>query len=293
MIISVILVQFLLILWLSSWAVGDYLNNQYVKAYVDSTFQSMIWIFGALFLVIIMGSVLGLVVRRSRHMKTLELVGTSPTTHTPTPTVIHKTMTRGESPSVVSVSSVGTVTEAPKPTVELHPAVAALKAELSDARMSLGLASVTTGSPMPAGPAQKFEDQRSSPVIPSQLQTLQTSPPRPTSPVLGQSTSSTVIRPNAPSPGQNGPTVQGYRPPPSTIIRPMLPSAPPSQHLSPPLPRALGPNPGPAQSVAPGSQQQPSSSTPKDVSTVITGIMPPLKKKAEQSSQTGQNGSQQ
>ncbi|MBO0888619.1 hypothetical protein J2P12_05910, partial [Candidatus Bathyarchaeota archaeon] len=71
--VSIILFQTLLILWLSLWAVEDYLNNQYVKAYVDGIVQAEGWVFGLLAFVGVLGSALSLVVRRKHSAKTIEL----------------------------------------------------------------------------------------------------------------------------------------------------------------------------------------------------------------------------
>src|SRR5438093_5947051 len=69
-VMSIILFQTLLIVWLSVWAVEDYLNNAYVRAYVDLSIQTEGWILGVLAFIGVLGSVMGLVVRRNRHAST-------------------------------------------------------------------------------------------------------------------------------------------------------------------------------------------------------------------------------
>ncbi len=297
--ISIILFQSLLIVWLSSWAVGDYLNNQYVRAYVNLTIQTDSWLIGTVFLVGILGSSAGLVLRRKRHSaNTLGIVSTHSKIPKPTlATASAKTTAQpmasskpGAQPSVTSVSF-------SKPSTELHPAVAALKADLSEARMSLGLASVATGGG--TSPATKPEDHE---IAAPQRPAVMNSPlfgPRPQTSAPSQTQPTTTIQP-AP---HSTPTSLNPRPLPPTVIRPMAPPSPsgPSatgqimpllkvENSSPPTPRPVGllPRPQTAQAM------------PKDVSTVITGIMPSQQqqspqqqKKKESESSDGQSNSQQ
>src|SRR5690349_10210001 len=171
--VSIIVVQTLLIFWLTSWAVGDYLNNQYVRAYVNLTIQADAWMIGAIVLVGILVPSMGLVLRRRRHA-TLALGVTHTQSRIPRPTLAvagslrptqaaasSKASTQSVMSSNVSARSPSTAFSAPS--TELHPAVAALKADLSEARLSLGLASVTTSpgrTPSPSAPVGKFEDQK-------------------------------------------------------------------------------------------------------------------------------------
>src|SRR5216117_4615605 len=179
-VMSIILFQTLLILWLSVWAVEDYLNNAYVRAYVDLSIQTEGWILGVLAFIGVLGSVMGLVVRRNRHASTtLDLATTETTVPISTPVTMITPPTSS------------------KPSVELHPAVAALKAELSERRMSLGLESVAVGSDRNAAPAAGFAGQRT--VAGTQ------STPKMRSPVIGP-------RPQ--------PTVPGVVP--ATVVRPTM-----------------------------------------------------------------------
>jgi hypothetical protein len=284
--ISIIFFETLLIIWLLSWVVGDYLNNQYVRSYVNTTVQADSWIIGTLALLGIVGSSAGLVLRRKRRAaKTLGMVSThsriprptltiTPTKTTSQPMISSKATTQ---PTVTSASS--------KPSSELHPAVAALKADLSEARLSLGLASVTTGQGL-AGPASpitaRFEDSKPS----FATQTTVQHPP-----AISQTSQPITTNPN--------PQPMPARPTPPTVIRPMAPPAPsrpagtgqPMPLLkvesgTPPTPRPVG--------LLPRPQTPPT--TARDVSTVITGIMPDQQqqqKKKESESSTGKTGSQQ
>lgn len=304
---SLIVFQSLLIIWLSSWAIGDYSNNQYVRAYVDSTVQSLVWVFGSVVIIGVIGSVLGLIVRRRRG-SSLELVGVSP--KVPVSTPMPKSMASVSrvslhvsrpspvpAPSVTTVSATGTSVTAPKPAVELHPAVAALKAELSEARMSLGLASVTTGPQTIMGPANRFDDQRSPQGAPTRPQMANPSnmPSRPLNPAMSQTPPPTVIRPMAP-PNSNPnvtPTLAVRPPTPPTVIRPMIPASGQSvQPMTSPMFRPAAPSQKTPQPVGVPSRPETTALTPKDVSTVITGIMPVIKKKEEQASSTEQNNTQ-
>lgn len=269
--ISIILAQMLLIFWLASWAVGDYLNNQYVRAYVNLTVQSDAWMIGLLAFVTVLGSSIELVLKRRKHEgPTLEI--SSKQSRLPKPAI-------PAMPGKLNVQP----SPSPKPSTELHPAVAALKADLSEARLSLGLASVTTGT---AGPTTssttqptKFEDQR---------QTVGAQSPPVSRPFLP---------PNVQPATSNQQTFSaGPRPLPPTVIRPMASQSPSGPTpLRPPMPILnVQANPSPTPKpvgLLPRPEQVPAN-TAKDVSTVITGIMPVQQdKKKEQDSSSNQTGS--
>ena len=253
---SIIMFQTLLIGWLSLWAVEDYLNNAYVRAYVDLSIQTQGWLLGVLAFTGVLGSVMTLVVRRNRRASnSLEPVSTGTTTPISTPVPV-------PGPAMSS-----------KPGVELHPAVAALKAELSERRMSLGLESVAAGPERNAGPSEGFGGQRamigtrSSQVIQSPM-----AGPRPQPAILG------TIPPAV------------KRPIPPTVIRPMLPSrgsVVPSQ-TAPVLKIDRGTAPVQAE---PGPGPRPE--VPRDVPSVVTGVLPVQEKKKDSDSQTGQSTPQQ
>lgn len=293
---SVILVQTLLVVWLSSWVIGDYLNNQYVRAYVNLTIQADAWMIGTLALVGVVGSSMGLVLRRKRHAaQTLGMTSTQSkiprpslaTANIPRPSLAIASTKASSTPSPTPISSpnVGVLSgQSLKPSTELHPAVAALKADLSEARMSLGLASVTTNAQRPTGPASpatKFEDQKpifGTPSTPVQHPILSPAPQQiashpPQSSMFNRPLPPTVIRPMAP------PTAGGTLPPAQTMPTLKIEGGPPST----PRPVGLLPRPEPVQATA------------KDVSTIITGFMPvqQQQKKKESDSPNGQTNSSQ
>jgi hypothetical protein len=249
---------------------------------------------GAAVLVGILVPSMGLVLRRRRHA-TLSLGVTHTQSKIPRPTLAvpgslrptqaaasSKASTQSVTSSNVSASAPSTAFSAPN--TELHPAVAALKADLSEARLSLGLASVTTSqgrTPGPSAPVNKFEDQKPTlrPQLPPVQHSLTTGPgPQPVNTIP------------TPAPTFN-------RPIPPTVIRPMAPPtpgalAPPHQALptlkveggTSPTPRPVGLLPRPE--TAPVTTQ--------DISTIITGFMPSQQqKKKESESSNNQTGSQQ
>ena len=260
---SIIMFQTLLIGWLSLWAVEDYLNNAYVRAYVDISVQTQGWLLGVLAFTGVLGSVMALVVRRNRHgSKSIELVSTGTTAPISTPVPIL-------GPAMSS-----------KPSVELHPAVAALKAELSERRMSLGLESVAVGSDRNAAPAAGFAGQRT--VAGTQSTPKMRSPvigPRPEPTVPGM-VPATVVRPTMSNVN---------RPIPPTVIRPMLPSrgSSPLPQTAPVLEVERGNSP-----VATEPRPDSAPATPRDMPTVVTGILPVQQKKTDPESPPGQNTSQ-
>ncbi len=255
-VMSIILFQTLLIVWLSVWAVEDYLNNAYVRAYVDLSIQTEGWILGVLAFIGVLGSVMGLVVRRNKGAsKTLDLA-TAETT--------------------VPISTPVTVTTPPTsstPSVEFHPAVAALKAELSERRMSLGLESVAAGPERNAGPSEGFAGQKT---------------------MMGTRSSQVIQSPMA-GPRQQ-PSVLGTfpqavnRPIPPTVIRPMLPSRGSVVHSQTPPVLRIDRGTAPVQ-AEPGQGRGPEVS--RDATTVVTGVLPVQEKKKDPDAQAGQGTPQQ
>ena len=286
--VSIVLFQTLLIFWLSFWAVEDYLNNVYVRAYVDGTIQVEGWLFGLVAFVGVLGSVTGLVVRRKHSMRSLETISTGVKTAGPISPGFRAPAFG--SASVSTKPAIAAVANS-KPSVELHPAVAALKAELSEARMSLGLQTVATTPEKLVGPTARFEDQRTN--VGSQPGPAMRPPmmgPRPQLSVMGP-TPQTVIRP--------GPSQMSNRPLPPTVIRPMAPLPSGAAPFPRPVPvlKIEGSTP-PVHVQAPiGTvpRPEPLAAAPKDASTVITGIMAvqQQKKKDEPGSSNGQDTDQQ
>lgn len=214
--VIVILAQFLVILSLSSWMYVEYLNNIYLRDYVSGFLLADGWILVVGVMVVAMGSFTSLMFRRNKTVKRVEDVGMEANVTVALPTAA----------------------AAPKPDSGLHPAVAALKAELSGRGMSFGSMSVPSSEelkpmPMPKPmPTLRAED-RGMPVVP---------------------------RPTTVYPLVTGPRIVPTRPPMPMPARPVQPEdarGPVGMH--PPTP------------VAPA--------TPRNVSTVITGIIPSQKKK--------------
>ncbi len=223
-------------------------SGAYVRAYVDLSVQTQGWLLGVLAFTGVLGSVMALVVRRNRHASnSLELVGTGTTAPISTPVPV-------PGPAMSS-----------KPGVELHPAVAALKAELSERRMSLGLESVAAGPERSAGPSEGFGGQRA---------------------MIGTRSSQVIQSPMAgprPQPAILGPI-------PPTVIRPMLPSrgsVVPSQ--TPPVLKIAGA----AAPVKGELSQGPRPEVSRDAPTVVTGVLPVQEKKKDPDPQAGQSTPQQ
>ena len=281
--VSIILFQTLMILWLSLWAVEDYLNNAYVKAYVDGFVQAEGWMFGLLAFVGVLGSVMGLVVHRKRSARSVDLdIGATSRTIEPDGPI-----SKGPVPAPSLIAAKAPVQSA-GPSVELHPAVAALKAELSEARMSLGLASVTTGSDRPVAQSSKFDDQKTvAGTQPSTLQYSAMTPPRPQLAFASQTPQ--PMRPS-PVPGSS------FRPVPPTVIRPYAQQGPTSLAVPSPAAPVLRierpPQPVPVQTVPPNTQPAMPTSSARDGSTVITGTVPGQQKKKESDSGNQKTDSQ-
>jgi hypothetical protein len=105
---AIMLLQMLVIVLLSSWIVEEYLNNIYLQAYVNDVVQADGSLIAILFIITALGAALGLFkVLKSTHRQIGALVNQ--------PQVL-------ASAPVVSSS---------KPMVDLHPMVAALRADLA------------------------------------------------------------------------------------------------------------------------------------------------------------------
>jgi hypothetical protein len=104
--------QSLLIIFLSSWVVEEYLNNIYLQAYVNDVIQADGSLIAIVIVITGLGAALGLFkVLKSTHRQIGALVN---------------------QPQVPSLGpSSGPVGSSSKPSVDLHPMVAALKADLA------------------------------------------------------------------------------------------------------------------------------------------------------------------
>lgn len=112
----VMLFQTMVIAFLSIWIYEEYLNNTYLQAYVNGVFATDGWVFGIVVVVFFLSGVTALFVRRNKSVeKNVEATSAS---------------LRVSSP--VSIPS-------PKPASDLHPVVAALKAELAGMPVPLGM----------------------------------------------------------------------------------------------------------------------------------------------------------
>jgi hypothetical protein len=102
------LLQMLVIVLLSSWIVEEYLNNIYLQAYVNDVIQADGSVIAILVIVGALGMALGLLkVLKSTHRQIGALV---------------------TQPQITSSSPIGSSS---KPSLDLHPMVAALKAEMA------------------------------------------------------------------------------------------------------------------------------------------------------------------
>lgn len=345
--ITVIIVQSLIILWLAMWAIGDYLNNIYVKAYVDATVAAYGWIALLAFVGGSLGSAWTMVHRRhaalgksiEKSLKESKKSLPSPKISTP---VLQAPAKSGLNPKLASIgirtSSLSSISSTPgpsaaepstpasspamsftgspspsdsgsKPAVELHPAVAALKAELSERRVTLGLVSATVGqdqgSPSPPMSSQAQSVERSGPPVQDSrpLQRVEPVNNMPAPPVVRQ-----VPGPGPMRPMQSSPPARPTQPfsfnrpaqpqlPAQNNARPFLPSRPiqpgSQDRFEDAISRAGFSNPQP-QNPNPVPQDRPvQTQIPRNVSTVITGIMPKKKDPQDQDNRntSGQNSS--
>jgi hypothetical protein len=103
------LLQMLVIVFLSSWIYEEYLNNIYLQSYVNDVIQAD----GSLIAILVIVSTLGLAVGLLKVLKS---------THRQIGAIVNQPQTPMTSVSVASSS---------KPALDLHPMVAALKAEMA------------------------------------------------------------------------------------------------------------------------------------------------------------------
>jgi len=243
----VIMVQSVVILSLSLWIVEEYLNNMYLREYVNGVFQADGLMFGILGTLLVFGSVSSLMFMRRRHgEKRFEAVSLDVTSSAPKVKMSAEAIAR---PAEVSI----------KPNMDFHPVVAALKADMADRRMSFG-SMLGSGNEQPKTvPASSMEAQKAS--------VLDQLTPNRQAPVTGS------------RPGQMGSpfsqhSLHDLRPQPPAGPRVEQPGAVLAQR-SLPVPRPQEP----AGSSVLQSSPAPVAQVPTNVTTVITGIMPAQKKK--------------
>jgi len=247
----VIMVQSFVILSLSFWLVEEYLNNKYLGEYLNGVFQTEGLIIGTLGTLLILGSVSSAVFVRKRHgEKRFGAVSLEVTS----PSIASSPRTK-----LVAVPSKKQPEAFAKPSMDFHPVVAALKADMADRRSSFASIAGAGAEQPTAVPVSKAE-------VP------------PTS-VLEQLTPNRQPPATGPRPGQMGAPVPQQ---PFSDLRPQPPAGPSVQHGG----ALLGQRPMPLfKSQEPACStvlQPPQASTPQiptNVTTVITGIMPAQKKK--------------
>ena len=233
----VITLQTLVILSLTYWIVEEYLNNMYLRQYVGDVFAANGLIIGILGGLLMLGSLSSLMLVRRKHGEkkfgavSLEITSSSPKVKLPA--------TASTKPPEAST----------KPSLDFHPVVAALKAEMADRRLSFG--SVPgSGAEQPTTVAvPKMEAQRTS--VLDQLNSTRLTPmtgPRPvqTSTSFAHSPVPRVEQVGGANTPRALPFLRSEQPTGSSVLSPTQPT----------------------------TQQMPA-----NVTTVITGIMPAQKKK--------------
>ena len=243
----VIAMQSVVILSLSLWIVEEYLNNMYLREYVSGVFQADGLMIGLLGTLLVFGSFSTLMLRRRKHGE--KKFGAVSLEATP-PTAPNVRLSAEANTKPVEASA--------KPSMDFHPVVAALKADMADRRVSFG-SMLGSGSEKPTTTAKpSVEVQKPS--------------------VLDQLTPSRQEPMTGPRPLQTGATFPQR---PFYDLRPQAPTGPGIEQVGPFTPRpipVLRPL-EPAGSTVLQSPQTPAPQTPTNVTTVITGIMPAQKKK--------------
>ena len=249
----VITMQSLVILSLSVWILEEYLNNMYLREYVTGVFQADGLIFGILGGLLVLGSLSSLMFTKRKHGE--KRFGAVSLDVTPSAAPRIKVASQ---PSAKPIETSSKPSEAfAKPSLDFHPVVAALKADMADRRSSFGSMTGSAGEQPTPVPTSSLQVQR--PSIMDQL-----APNRP-APMMG------------PRPGQPGaPSIQT----PLQSLRPQQPTNPRMDQVGATLPQrpmlGIQPQQGP-QAVRPTQPSPPQ--FPTNVTTVITGIMPVQKKK--------------
>ncbi len=255
----IIMVQSLVIFSLSLWIVEEYLNNMYLREYVNGVFQADGLIMGMLGTLLFIGSVSSLMLMKRRHgEKRIEEVSLEVTPAAPK---IKGAVVTSAKPFEAST----------KPNMDFHPVVAALKADMADRRMSFGSV-IGTGTQQPTtGPVSSAEAPRTS--------------------VLDQLTPNRQAPMTGPRPGQ---TALPFPQRSLHDLRPQPPTGPRVEQPGAQLGQKYPPAPRPQEPVG-SNVLQPSQTTtpqmPTNVTTVITGILPAQKKKEDPSANPEQKSS--
>ena len=233
----VITLQTFVILSLTYWIVEEYLNNMYLRQYVGDVFSANGLIIGILGGLLMLGSLSSLMLVRRKHGEkkfgavSLEIPSSSPKVKLPA--------TASTKPPEASG----------KPSLDFHPVVAALKAEMADRRLSFG--------PVPGSGAE----QKTTVAVPN-MEAQKTS-------VLDQLNSTRPTPMMGPRPVQTG---TSFAQSPVPRVEQVGGSAAPR-----PLPFLRSEQPAGSSVLSP--TQPTTQQMPANVTTVITGIMPAQKKK--------------
>jgi hypothetical protein len=233
----VITVQTFVILSLTYWIVEEYLNNMYLRQYVGDVFAANGLIIGILGGLVMLGSLSSLMLVRRRHgEKKFGAVSLEITTSSPK---IRLQATASTKPPEASA----------KPSLDFHPVVAALKADMADRRLSFGSMPGSGVEQPTTVPVPKMEAQKTS--VLDQLNSTRQTPmtgPRPvqTGTPFAQSPLHRVDQVGGSAAPRPLPFLRSEQPTGSSILSPTQPTTP---------------------------------QMPANVTTVITGIMPAQKKK--------------
>jgi len=232
----VITVQAFVILSLTYWIVEEYLNNMYLRQYVGDVFAANGFVIGILGGLLVLGSLSSLLVRRRRGEKrfgavSLEIASSAPKVKLP------------------AMASTRPLEASAKPSMDFHPVVAALKADMADRRLSFG-SMPGSGAEQPTTVAvPKMEAQKTS--VLDQLNSIRQTPmtgPRPvqTGTSFAQSPVQRVDQVGGSAAPRPLPFLRSEQPTGSAVLSPTQPTTP---------------------------------QIPTNVTTVITGIMPVQKKR--------------
>jgi hypothetical protein len=148
----IILAQTLVIGFLSFWVHQEYLNNLYLRIYVNNMVQTTGWAFALLAVIVVLGTVMT-VVSKSKNSKKAELE------------MVESMTTEVETPTPAATQA------AVRPTIDLHPMVAQLKADLAGTHM-----------PIESVPVPKLEETPASLGVQTPVTTNPPSPPTPLTP---------------------------------------------------------------------------------------------------------------
>ena len=245
------MVQSLVILSLSLWFVEEYLNNKYLGEYVNGVFQADGLIIGMLGTLLILGSVSSAVFMKRRHGEkrfgAVSLEVTAPSIPSSPKTKLATEPSKNQPEAFA------------KPSMDFHPVVAALKADMADRRSTFGSIGAAGAEQPTTVPVSKLEIRQPS--------------------VLDQLTPNRQPPATGPRPGQLGTPSpqQPFRDP-----RPQTPTGPSMERAGALLaqrPMPIFKPPQPAGSTVLQPPPAPSPQIPTNVTTVITGIMPVQKKK--------------